>query len=170
MSFSDYVLPILIVFLLAYSVIKKQNAYNSFTLGAKKSLPLALKLFAYVAAMFMVLELMKASGLTELLCVLFAPLLSPLGIPKELMPLVIIKSFSGSGSLAVLQNVYAQYGADSYIGRCASIIMGTSETVFYICAVYFAGTKVRNVALPVAVSLVGSFVSILLACLICRIM
>ena len=170
MNISTILLPAIIIFLLVCTAVKKVNAYNTFTAGASEALPLAFRLFAYVAAMFIILELMNRSGLTNLLCTLSAPVLTPLGIPEELLPLIFIKPFSGSGSLAVLQSVYDQYGADSYLGRCASIIMGTSETVFYISAVYFAGTKVKNTFKPVAIALFGSFLSVIFACVVCRFM
>ncbi|MBR5388246.1 MAG: spore maturation protein, partial [Clostridia bacterium] len=77
---------------------------------------------------------------------------------------------SGSGALATLSDIYAEYGADGYIARCASVIYGSSETVFYIAAVYFAGSKTKNLFKPIAISLLASFLSCVFACFICRIM
>ena len=93
-----------------------------------------------------------------------------LGIPKELTKLVLIKPFSGSGSLAVLTDIFTKYGVDSYLSRCACVIYGSSETVFYIAAVYFAGAKTKKLAVPIIISLIASFFSCVFACLICKIL
>jgi Uncharacterized membrane protein len=123
-------------------------------LGAKDAAPLALNLFPYIAAIFIAIDLMRASGIVDVLSSLLMPVLVPLGVPSELLSLIIIKPFSGGGSLAVLSDVYEHYGVDSYIGRCASIIMGSSETVFYIAAVYFASSKVKKLAKPILIGLI----------------
>ena len=93
-----------------------------------------------------------------------------LGIPQELTKLVLIKPFSGSGSLAYLNEIIKNYGADSYVARCACVCFGSSETVFYISAVYFAGMKVKNLAMPILCVLVATLVSTVIACLVCRVM
>jgi spore maturation protein B len=92
------------------------------------------------------------------------------GIPTELTKLVLIKPFSGSGTLAYLNEILASYGADSYIGRCACVLYGSTETVFYISAVYFSGLKVKGLFKPIAIVLVVTFLSTALACLLCRVM
>ena len=101
---------------------------------------------------------------------LLSPMWSFLGIPPELGPLILIKPFSGSGSLAVLSEVYATHGADSYVGRCASVIFGSSETVFYVSAVYFSACKNKRLLLPIIISLIAALMSAILACLVCRVM
>ena len=83
---------------------------------------------------------------------------------------MLIKPFSGSGALAVLSDIFTEYGVDSYLSRCACVIYGSSETVFYIAAVYFAGAKTKNLLKPIIISLVASFASCVFACFICRIM
>ncbi|MDE5666766.1 MAG: spore maturation protein, partial [Clostridia bacterium] len=115
-------------------------------------------------------ELFEISGLSAALTNLLSPVFGFLGIPPELTKLVLIKPFSGNGSLAYLNEIIAAYGADSYITRCACVCFGSSETVFYISAVYFAGTKVKRLAMPIIVVLVAIFLSTILACLLCRIM
>ncbi|MDD4833027.1 MAG: spore maturation protein, partial [Clostridia bacterium] len=93
-----------------------------------------------------------------------------LGVPAELSELIILRPFTGSGSIAILNDIYAQYGVDSYVGRCASVIMGVSETVFYIAGVYFAKTEIKKLGCAIPVALVCSFIGCILACLFCRIM
>lgn len=170
MNVSAFIIPALILALFVFARFRGVKTYDAFVEGAKGAVPLALSLFPYLAAIFMMSELFSASGLNDKLNALLAPVWKFVGVPPELGPLILIKPFSGSGSLAVLSDVYAEYGADSYVSRCASVIFGSSETVFYISAVYFAGCKNKRLALPVAVSLVATLVSAIFACLICRIM
>ena len=100
---------------------------------------------------------------------LLSPVFGFLGIPPELTKLVLIKPFSGSGSLTYLNAIIAEHGADSYIARCACVCYGSSETVFYISAVYFAGLKNKKLALPVILVLLSTLVTTVLACLLCRV-
>nr|MBO4518236.1 spore maturation protein [Clostridia bacterium] len=99
-----------------------------------------------------------------------APVFGFLGIPKELTKLVLIKPFSGSGSLATLSEIFKQYGAESYLARCACVIYGSSETVFYVASVYFANAKTKNLIKPIVISLFASFCSCVFACFICKFM
>jgi spore maturation protein B len=169
-NLSVYIIPIIILALVVFARFRRVNVYNSFTEGIKGAIPLAVSLFPYLAAIFIMTQLFEASGLSALLNKMLAPVWGALGIPKELGSLILIKPFSGSGSLAVLSEVYTLYGADSYIARCASVIFGSSETVFYVSAVYFAGCKNKSALLPVTVALISSLLSPILPCLICRIL
>ena len=170
MSFSVYIIPVLILFLSIYARFKGVKLYDSVTEGIKGAIPLSLSLFPYLAAIFIMTELFEASGLSEMLNDLLSPVWGIFGIPKELGELILIKPFSGSGSLAVLSDIYATHGADSYISRCASVIFGSSETVFYVSAVYFAGCKNKKLFMPIVISLFATLVSTIFACLICRVM
>ncbi|MBQ7164510.1 MAG: spore maturation protein [Clostridia bacterium] len=170
MKISAYILPVLFLILLVYARKRRVNIYDAFTEGAKGAIPLAVSLFPYLAAIFVMTGVFEKSGLSALLNSALAPVWKFLGVPEGVGPLILIKPFSGSGSLAVLSEVYAEYGADSYVSRCASVIFGSSETVFYVSAVYFSSCKNRKLLPALAVSLAASFISALLACLICRIM
>ena len=165
-----YVIPILLILLIIYTTIKKENSYNIFVNGASKSLKLVFDIFANIVAIFVIIELFKVSGLSAYLSKILSPVFSFIGIPSELTELIVLKPFSGSGSLALLSDIYTTYGVDTYIGRCASVIMASSETVFYVSSVYFSKTKVKNLgyAIPLAllITLLGSF----FACLFCKIL
>lgn len=164
------IVPTLILLVFIYAIIKKVNLYDAFSDGIKQAFPLIVSIFPYLTAIFIMTELMQISGLNNAICGLIAPLFKVLGIPEQLIKLVILKPFSGSGSLAVLSEIYATYGADSYVSRCASCIFGSSETIFYISAVYFADCKNKNLKLPILISLIATFISCVFACLICKIM
>ena len=151
-------------------MIKKVRPYDAFTDGVKSAIPFAVSIFPYLASIFIMTELFEASGLSSVVSKFISPVFGLFGIPKELTKLVLIKPFSGSGSLAVLSEIYTAYGVDSYLSRCASVIYGSSETVFYVAAVYFAGAKTKKLTTPIIISLVASFISCAFACFICLVM
>lgn len=163
-------IPFVFLAVFAYALIKKVNAYNSFIEGAKDAVPLAVSLFPFVACMIMAVELMRASGLYNILEVVCTPALKLLGIPKELAQLVLLRPFSGSGSLAIVNDIYLNYGVDSYIGRCASVMFGSTETVFYLTTIYFADTKVKKLGVALPIALFCCLLSAVVSCFLCRIM
>ncbi len=166
----NYIVPIIIILTLLYAICKKVNCYNSFVLGAKNSMPTIVAILPYMMAMFVMVSLLRASGLGTLLSQWLAVPFGWLGIPTELAELVLLRPFSGSGSTALLTEIYTQYGTDSYIARCASVIMGSSETVFYVSALYFGATKVKKVGAALPIALFCTLVGCIVACLLCRVM
>lgn len=166
---SVYFIPLLILFCLIYSLIKKVKPYDAFTKGASSAIPFAVKIFPCLVSIFILTELFETSGLTSLLTNFLSPVFNFFGIPTELTKLVLIKPFSGSGSLALLSEIFSTYGVDSYLSRCACVIYGSSETVFYIAAVYFAGQKKINLTKPIIISLIANFFSCVFATFICNI-
>ncbi len=167
MKLFSAIVPALFVALFIYALIKKIKLYDCFADGVKEAIPLLLSLFPYLAAMLMLSELFEASGLASALTDLLAPFFRALGIPPEISKLALLKPFSGSGSTALLSEIFASYGADSYIARCACVAYGSSETVFYISAVYFAGTK-KKTAKPILIALFSNFAALVLGCFLCK--
>ena len=163
-------LPFVFIAAFVCAFVKKVNAYGSFIQGAKEAVPLAVSLFPFVAAVIIAVELMRASGLYNVFNFVFSPLLKLLGIPEELSQLALLRPFSGSGSLALLNDVFTAYGPDSYVGRCASVMFGSTEKVFYIATVYFSGTKVRKLGGALVIALACCVLSAALACLLCKFM
>lgn len=166
----NYVIPVILILVLVYGLVKRVNVYNSFVLGAKKSFDLSLSVFPYLAATFIMVNCLRASGLDTYLVRFLAPPFKLVGVPSEVVQLMLLRPFTGSGSLAILSDVYKQYGVDSYVGRCASCIFGSSETVFYVASVYFAGTKVKRTGFAIPIALFCNFVGGIVACLLCRVM
>ena len=164
----SYIVPILIILLFVYASLKRVNVYDGFVGGAKQSLPTAVAIFPHLFATFLMVNALKASGVDSFVVKVISPPFVLIGIPKEVLQLLLIRPFSGSGSLAILTDVYQAYGVDSYIGKCASVIMGSSETVFYISAVYFAQTKVKRLGWSVPIALFCNLVGGVLACILCR--
>ena len=170
MNYLALIVPLLFVALFLYALVKRVKLYDAFTDGIKEAVPLLLSLFPYLAAILMLSELFEQSGLSKIFTDFLTPAFRTLGIPPEISPLVLIKPFSGSGSTAILSELLSTFGADSYIGRCACVAYGSSETVFYISAVYFAGTKTKKLLKPTVIALFANFVGVVVGCLLCRIL
>lgn len=165
---SQYILPVLIIMLLLYSFIKKKNTYNSFVLGAKSSFDLVLTSFPYIATIFIAVEIFNVSGLAVMFSDFVAPAFEFFGVPKELSQIVILKNFTGCGALALLENIFITYGADSFLARAGCCIAGCSEAIFYITAVYFSKTKVVKFRYSIPVGVLANFVGAVASCWICR--
>ena len=165
---SMYFLPMIVIALVVYAVYKRQNAYLSFVKGAKSSWELIITTFPYIVAILVVVAVYNASGLNVYVSKVLSPVLGVLGIPTELAELIILKNFTGGGSIAILEEIFVNYGVDTYIGRCASVVMASSEAIFYITAVYFAKTKIEKYGYLIPICLVVNLVSAVVACMVCR--
>lgn len=163
-------MPVLIAALMLYARFKKVETYNVFVKGAKGSANLVLDIFPFIVAIMVMVALMRASGITDMLIDLLAPLFNALGIPTEVSELVLLRPFTGSGSYAILKDIYTTYGVDTYVGRCASVIMGTSETLFYVATVYFSQTSVKKLSYAIPLALVCNIFGTIVACLVCRVL
>ena len=166
---SAYILPILFILIFCYAKHKKIHTYDTFVKGAKKAIPLVVDIFPYIAAIMIAVALLRASGLTILLAKGCAPIFNLLGVPTQLIEHVLLRPFTGSGSYALLNDVFLQYGADSYISRCACVILGCSETIFYVTAVYTSQTKVKKLLYAIPIALICAVVGSVVACLLCKI-
>ncbi len=165
---SNYILPILFIAIFIYSYFKKVNTYDTFVKGAKGAIPLVLDIFPFIATIMIAVALLRLSGITNLLAYVLNPVFSFLGIPSELSELILLRPFTGSGSYALLNDVFLKFGADSYISRCACVILGSSETIFYVATVYFSQTKVKKLLYAIPVALLCALVGAIVACFICR--
>ena len=166
---SAYIVPIFIIIVLLYASYKNLNTYNIFVKGAKGAFDLIVSIFPYIVAIMVSVALLRISGVTSMLTKLVSPVFNFFGIPPEVSELVLLRPFTGSGSFAILNDIYLQYGADSYISRCASVIMGSSETVFYVATVYFSQTKVKKLLYAIPCALVASLVAAVVSCLLCKV-
>lgn len=167
---SNYLLPCLILFTFIYAKTKKVNVYNSFISGAKQSLGLVVSIFPYLVTIMIMVQFIKISGLANLIAQFVSPVFNLIGIPSQLSELVLLKPFSGNGSLAILNDIYSTYGVDSYIGRSASVIVGSCDTVFYVTTLYCSQTKVKKLLYAVPVALIATLFGAILSCLFCKIM
>ena len=161
----DIFIPILIAFVLIYALIKGVDAYDGFVEGAKGALPLMASLLPYIIAMFVAIELFRNSGLSGHICKFLSPIFKFVGMPPEVCELTLIRPFSSNAGYVLLRDIFSSYGVDSYIGKCASVIMGSSDTIFYVSSIYFATTKVKKTGLAIPIALACNVVCCVLACL-----
>ncbi|MGI6160810.1 MAG: spore maturation protein [Christensenellales bacterium] len=156
-----------VAFVILYGLIKGVKVYDAFIEGARKGFGVAIKILPYMAAIMLAAGVMRGSGAMEAIARALGPALSFIGLPAELTPLVIMRPISGSATLGLLADIMAQYGADSHIGRLASVIAGSSETVFYTVALYFGyvGIKRTRHTVPAALAAtLGGIVASVWAC------
>lgn len=143
-------------------IIAGADAYGAFLRGAERGMRSALSLLPALCAMTLMISLLSASGLTGLLTGLMKPLTRLLGLPEETAPMLLLRPISGSGSMSVMRELFAAWGADSRAGRVAAVMMGSSETIVYTMTVYLGAAGVRRLPDVVWVSLVsyavGAFV------------
>ncbi len=166
---ANYIIPIFLIILLVSVFFKNINAYDSFAKGAKEGLNVCINTFPYLVAIFVAVELFKLSGLAGQISKFLAPFFQFLGMPSELAEFLILRPFSGSGSLAYLSEIFSTYGVDSYVSKCAAVIMSCSETTFYIVAIYFSTVKIKKLRYTIPVALLATFLGSVIACLICRV-
>ncbi len=165
---SAYILPVIIILVVVFAAFRRVPVFDSFAEGAKEALKLVAAIFPYIAGIFVCVALFRVSGLAAALTKLVTPLFNFIGVPPELTELIVIRPMSGSGSLALIESIYADYGADSYIARCASVIMGSSETVFYVAAVYFSTTNVKKLRYGIPIAMIATVIGAIVSCLLCR--
>ena len=162
--------PLLFLFSFLFAFFRKVHIYDSFTDGVKGVIPLIVSVFPYIATVTMLSKLLEVSGLGNGLANALSPLFRFTGIPQEISSLILVKPLSGSGSIAVISEILEKYGVDSYAARCACVAYGSSDTIFYIGAVYFAGLKRKKMTAALLISIFSYLVSIILCCFLCRIM
>ncbi len=168
--FFALLVPLIFLASFLFAVYKKVRVYDSFTEGIKGAIPLVLSIFPYIAGVTMLSKLLEISGFGDKILAFLTPVFRLFGIPQEISPLLMIKPLSGSGSIAVLSEILEKYGVDSYVARCACVAYGSSETIFYVGAVYFAGVKRKKLTAALLIALFSYFLSVILACLLCKAM
>ena len=164
----DIFIPAIIAVVLLVALIKRVDAYSAFVKGAKGALPLMASLLPFIIAMFVAVELFRNSGLSGYLCNILSPVFKLVGVPPEVCELVLIRPFSSNAGYVLLKDIFSTYGVDSYIGKCASVIMGSSDTIFYVSSIYFATTKVKKTLLTIPIALLCNVVCCILACFCCK--
>lgn len=163
-----YVIPLIFLTVLIASFVRKKDAYGMFVEGSRGAVDLMVSVFPYLLTVMVAVEVFKVSGVSGYVAKGLSPVMRIFGLPTELTELMLLRPLSGAGSLAVLDNIFTTYGADTYIGRCASVIYGSSETIFYISAIYCSRIQIKRLRYAIPVALVATFVGCVVGCLILR--
>lgn len=164
-----YILPAVFMIILGYALVKKVNIFEVFLIGAKQGAISCFSILPALVGLVVAVSMMRASGLLDFLADALAPVLSILGFPSDVLPLALLKSVSGSGALAMVKSIFESSGVDSYAGKLASVMLGSSETTFYALAVYYGATKVKNTRYTVFAAVVADIVGIIAALVLCNI-
>ena len=165
-----YVIPLIFLTVLIITFAKRKNGYSVFVDGSKSALSLMAEVFPYLLTVMMAVELFRASGGSAAVSSAVEPVMNFFGIPKELTELILVRPLSGAGALAVLDNIYTLYGTDTYVGLCASIIYGSSETIFYVSSIYFSKSDIKNLRYAIPVALIATFTGCVLGCFVMKLM
>ncbi|WP_409969009.1 spore maturation protein [Bengtsoniella intestinalis] len=165
---SDWVIPSLLAGVAMVGLGRRVDVYGALTHGAEEGLGVLIHILPALVALLTAVEMFKASGALDWLTALLAPALVVVGIPPETAALMLIRPVSGGGALAVGSELIATYGADSYIGRVAAVMLGSTETTFYTVAVYFGAAGITKTRYAVPAALVADFTGFAMAALTVR--
>ncbi|WP_338597172.1 spore maturation protein [Clostridium baratii] len=163
LNFTKSIIPITVVIILGYGMIKGRKVYEWFLEGAKDGLMVCLKIFPCLLAMLVAVQIFKNANLLDLVNKLVAPLSGAIGLPQEVVPLVLIKPISGSGAIGMFTDIIKTYGADTFIGLVASVIMGTTETIFYTITVYYGAAKIKKIRHTLWAAVIADITAIIVA-------
>lgn len=174
MAFVNYLstiaVPVIILLVIAYGAVEKIKVFDTFIDGVKEGIQIVIGIFPTLMGLFLAITLLRESGVLELVVNLLTPITSLFNIPKEIMPLAILRPISGSASMAVATDIISKYGADNLIGMIASTIMGSTETTFYTIAVYTSAVGIKKIRFVLVAALVADVVGMLVSVAVCRIM
>lgn len=156
-----YVLPLIMIFIVIFANKENVPVYSTFCDGVQNGLKTVLGIFPVIVTVSVAVAMLRTSGLFEIMLGVIKPITDFFKIPQEIMPLAIIRPISGGGALGVLTDILKEYGPDSKIGVCASVIMGSTETTFYTLMVYFKNTRVKYNLHIIPAAVFGDIVAVL---------
>ena len=151
-----------------YGAIKKVNVFDAFVIGAKEGFEVTVSLIPYLIAMMVGIGMLRASGFFEIVNAALAPMLSAVGMPPELLPLALIRPFSGSAANGVMVDLIQQYGGNSFIAKTAATMMGSTETTFYVVAIYFGAVSIRHTRHAIPSGLLADLAGVIASVCICH--
>jgi spore maturation protein B len=164
---SRWAIPVLLVAIPFIGIVKKVKVYDVFIDGAKEGFEVAVRIIPFLVGILVAIGMFRGSGAMDLLTAALRPVLSAVHFPPEVFPLAVLRSLSGSGSLALTTDLVKQFGPDSFLGRTAATMYGSSETTFYVLAVYFGAVGVKRTRHAVPPALIGDAVAAITTVAIC---
>jgi len=164
---SLWAMPVLLVAIPLAGMIRRVKVYDVFIEGAKEGFDVAVRIIPFLVGILVAIGMFRGSGAMDLLMAGLRPLVGPIGFPPELVPLAILRSLTGSGSLAFTTDLVKTHGPDSLLARTAATMYGSSETTFYVLAVYFGSVGVRRTRHAVPAALIADLVAAVAAVIVC---
>jgi spore maturation protein B len=166
-AISLWAIPVLLVGIPLLGLIRKVKVYDVFVDGAKEGFDVAIKIIPFLVGILVAIGMFRASGAMDLLTAGLQPLMKATGFPAELVPLAILRTLTGSGSLAFTTDLIKTHGADSLMARMAATMYGSSETTFFVLAVYFGAVSVKRTRHAVPAALIGDLVAAIATVAVC---
>lgn len=163
-----FAIPGVIVIIIVFALVKKVNVFDVFIQGAKDGAKTALSILPSLVGLVMAVSMMKESGALDIIIKLLAPVADFFHIPKEIMPLTVLNPISGGGSLSMYENILKTLGPDSYVGRVASVMMGSTETTFYAITVYYGSVGIKKTRQTVPAAICADLTSYISSAFIVR--
>jgi spore maturation protein B len=167
-AISIWFIPLIILLILLYGTFKRVPTYETFIDGAKEGFGMAVSIIPYLVGMLVAISVFRASGAMDFFIDLIKPALHFVGVPTEIVPLALIRPISGTGALGMTSDLIATYGADSFIGRLASTMQGSTDTTFYVLTVYFGAVGIRKMGDALKVGLLADVVGIVASIVIVK--
>jgi spore maturation protein B len=160
---SFFVIPLIVVGFPLYGLFKRVPVYESFVVGAKDGFNVAVRIIPYLVAILFAIGMFRASGAMDFLTRALDPVLSLVGFPAEVLPMAIIRPLTGSGSAALVADMIGQYGEDSIFVKMVAVMFGSTETTFYVIAVYFGAVNIRKTRHALGAGLTADFSAMIIA-------
>jgi len=170
MKLSDLILPTFIAGIVLMGIIKKIRIFDTFLGGAKNGFDTALSVLPSIIGLVTAVSMLRASGAMELLSHLLSPLTNSIGFPGEVLPLALLRPVSGGASTAILNDIFKTVGPDSFAGKVASVICGSTETTFYTLTVYFAAVRAKDTRHTLKSALLADLTGIIFGVLAVRLL
>ena len=167
-NYSLYILPIMILFILTWGIVKKVPVYEEFIEGAKDGFNISVKIIPYLVALIVAISMFRASGVLEWIAALLSPLLDRFSVSSDIIPIMITRPLSGSATLGLFAELAAKHGADNFVTLMAAIMVGSSETTFYVLSVYFGSVGIKKMRYAILTGVAADIISILLAIWVAR--
>lgn len=169
-NISKILLPILVLIIIIYGLYKKIDIYEIFISGVKEGLTMSINIFPTIFTMSLAINVLIKSNVLNIFIDFISPLTNVFLIPKEVLPLSILRPISGSSTLVLLDNILKVYTPDSFIGRAASIIQGSSDTTIYIIGLYFSSVGIKKIKHSLFVGLLSDFICVIISVFIVRLL
>lgn len=158
-SISTYIIPIAVCIIISAGIRAKINIFDTFTKGAKEGFGAVFSIATPLVGLMAAIGVLRASGFMDILAKLVSPITNLLGIPSDLISFALLRPVSGSGSLALANDIFSTHGPDSFVSNAASVMMGSTETTFYVLAIYFGAVGIKKTRYAPLCSLTADFVS-----------
>ncbi|UCH62846.1 MAG: spore maturation protein [Fidelibacterota bacterium] len=167
---ANYIIPAIIVAILTYAIARRVKVYEDFVEGAKEGFTIAVRIIPYLVAILVAIGMFRASGAMDYLVAGLKPILGAIGFPPENLPMALMRPLSGSGSLGLLSDLVNEYGVDSLFTKIGATMFGSTETTFYVLAVYFGSVGIRRTRHAVAAGLLADLAGALSAVFFCKLL